>query len=184
MASLIFTDAIGTVTLTNGLDTIAGGVGSRFAGWVPFQRSVGATATSLGTGARTQFRFRVDYGASFQMTEIPNTTLPQVLRLQAHLEGGGTVRVVTDDVAGRVYATCCLAPDAEVGLELTDRAELLYTLSLSLINLGSQTPMLCEYSAVAGPRAVLFGWHVSQGVTGGTFTRSDASPRATFQTLA
>jgi hypothetical protein len=175
LASIRFTDTIGTATVTNGLDQIARGVGSRFAGWVPFQRAVGATATALGTGARTMYRFRTDYGASFQLRDIETTHLPEVLRLMEHLEAGGTVTVFTDDVYGRSYASCCLAPDGTVGLEMANNTDLTYTLSLALLNLGA-VPMLCDYSPSIGPASILFDWDVSRGITTGTYSRgSDAS---------
>jgi hypothetical protein len=178
LASIRFTDAIGTATVSNGLDAIAGGVGSRFAGWVPFQRPIGAVATALGTGARSMFRFRTDYGAGFQMRDIETTALPEVLRLMEHLESGGTCAVFTEDAYGRSYASCCLAPGAETQLEMANNTDLTYTLSLTLINLGA-VPMLCDYSPVIGPASILFDWDVSRGVTGGTFSRASA---ATFVT--
>lgn len=178
MASIRFTDAIGTATITNGLDQIARGVGSRFASWVPFQRPVGAVATALGTGARSMFRFRTDHGASFQMREIETTDLPQVLRLMEHLESGGTCAVFTDDIYGRSYASCCLAPGAEMQLEMASSTDLTYTLSLTLLNLGA-TPMLCDYSSVIGPASILFDWDASRGITTGTYSRASV---ATFVT--
>ena len=144
MASITFNDGA-AATLDNGLTAIASGVGSRFANWTPFTRKHGAAATSLATGARSMFTFRTEYGATFELRDIPNTTLPVVLRLKRHLEGGGTCTVNTGDGAAHSYATCGLAPDSAVGLSLADPANLLYTLSLSLINLGAASDMLCEY---------------------------------------
>lgn len=174
MASITFTDASGTATFDNAMATLAGGVASRFANWVPFQRPVGAVATSLGTGARAMFRFRTDYGASFQVPEIPLGNMATALRLQAHLLDGGTVIVRTDDAAGRTYTTCCLAPDGDVTLELADRQTLTYTMGLSLINLGG-TPMLCDYGTGMATRSARFAWQAANGVVGGTFTRTDAA---------
>lgn len=178
MARITFTDAIGRVDFTNGYDTFAQGVASRFGNWTPFQRPIGAAATSLGTGARSLFRFRTDYGASFEMTEIPALNLAAALRLQAHLLDGGTVQVVTDDALGRVYDTCCLAPDADVGLSLADRTDLVYTMTFTLVNLGG-TPMLCDYSPIIGPSGILFAWQASDAVAAGTFARTGT---ATFVT--
>jgi len=169
LANLRFTDSIGTATVDNGMAEIAGGVASRFAGWTPFQRPVGPAATALGTGARIQFTFRVDHGASFEVRDIAPALLPKVLRLMEHLERGGTVRVETGDVAGRVYPSCCLA--GEVTLQQENATDLTYTLGLTLLNLDA-TPMLCDYSPVAGPSSVLFAWDVSRAVTGGTFDRT------------
>jgi hypothetical protein len=171
LANLTFTDAIGTVTFDNGLAESAGGVGSRFSAWVPFQRPIGPATTSLGTGARYQFVFRTDYGASFEIRDVPVTLLPRAIRLQAHLESGGTVRVDTNDAYGRIYGTCCLAPGATVEMQQANATDLTYSLSLALINLDA-APMLCDYSPVIGPDSVLFDWDVSEAVTGGTFART------------
>jgi len=144
MASITFNDG-GAATLDNGLTAIASGAASRFANWVPFTRRFGASATALGTGARAMFTFRTEYGASFELREIPNSSLSIVLRLKRHLENGGTCTVNTGDSASRSYATCGLSPDGSVGLTLSDPQQLTYTLSLSLINLGAASDMLCEY---------------------------------------
>jgi hypothetical protein len=144
MASISFNDGV-AATLDNGLTAIAGGAASRFANWTPFTRRVGPSATSLATGARTMFTFRTDYGASFEMREIPASAMSVVLRLKRHLENGGTVTVTTGDSAARTYATCGLAPDAALGLTMTDPVQLTYTLSIALINLGAASDMLCEY---------------------------------------
>lgn len=169
MAKLVFTDSIGTAEVDNGFNETASGVASRFSSWTPFQKPIGPATTSLGTGARYQFAFRTDYGASFEIRDIDVVLLQKVLRLMAHLEGGGTVRVDTGDAHGRVYASCCLAPGAEPTLSQANATDLTYALSLTLINLGA-TPMLCDYSAPVS--SVLFAWDVSRSVTGGTFART------------
>jgi hypothetical protein len=171
LASIRFTDAAGTAVVSNGLDVIARGVGSRFAGWTPFAKPIGAVATALGTGARSMFRFRTDFGASFEIRDIDTVRLPEVLRLMAHLESGGTCAVFTDDVLGRSYASCCLAPEASTSLTQANATDLTYTLGLTLINLGG-TAMLCDYSPVLGQSEALFRWAVADGVSGGTFART------------
>jgi len=145
MASITFNDGA-AATLDNGLTAIASGVASRFANWTPFTRKVGASAQSLATGARAMFAFRTEYGATFEIREVPATALAVVLRLKRHLEGGGTCTVTTGDTSSRAYATCGLAGGAEVGLSQSDSVQLTYTVSLSLLNLaGSPADMLCEY---------------------------------------
>lgn len=151
MASISFTDGTGPVTLDNGTTAIAtptgtNGPGSRFADWMPFQRPIGPAVTALGTGQRYQYAFRTDFGASFTMTDIPNTKMSDMLRCQAWLLGGGTVSVATGDSSGRTYATCCLAPDGDVGITLQDKNVLLYSMSFVLINVASPpVAMICEY---------------------------------------
>lgn len=155
MGRVIFTDAIGSATLDNGLGVAGEGLAARFRGWTPFQRPIGPAKTALGTGARYQFAFRTDYGAAFSVAEIPETTVPVALRLMAHLLNGGTVRVETEDAQNRIYTSCGLAPDAEPTLELADPGHRLYRLALALINLGTAAPLLCEYTEFAVPGTVL-----------------------------
>ena len=147
MAKIVFTDTLGAVDFNNGLTTTALGVASRFSAWTPFQRPIGPAATALGTGARSQFAFRIDYGASFEIRDIPVSSLSDALRLMAHLERGGTVEVQTADAASRTYTTCCLAPGGEVSLAQSNATDLTYSMSLTLINLGA-AQMLCDYSNV------------------------------------
>lgn len=152
MAYIQFTDGTGSVTLTNSTDTIATnnpllktGPGSRFADWVPFQRSIGPRVPSLGTGRPYQFRFRTDYGASFTLLDIPNTKMSDMLRCQEWLLRGESVTVNTGDNALRSY-TCYLAPDGDVTIAMQDKNVLLYSMSFVLIN-GDNSPsaMLCIY---------------------------------------
>lgn len=141
MASIGF----GAQTLTNGLTGVADGVASRFANYTPFTRRVGDTAIALGTGARTMFTFRTDYGASFEMREIPNTSLGTALALIRHMQDGGVVTIDVDDGANGPYNNCVLAPDSDVTLAMQDNVELTYTLSVSVINLNA-ADMLCAYA--------------------------------------
>lgn len=67
-------------------------------------------------------------------------------RLVAHLLGGGTCSVATEDALGSTYATCGLWPGTMPSVRLTDRRTLLYALSLQLVNLaGSPVRMDCVY---------------------------------------
>jgi hypothetical protein len=144
MASISFTDGTGAATLDNGLTGSAAGVGSRFASWVPFTRRIGERAVALGTGASYAFTFRIDYGATFEMRDIPNTNQATIMRLIRHLEGGGTITVTTGDTAARTYSNCSINPETGPSLAFQDATFLTYTLSLSVINL-SGADMLCTY---------------------------------------
>lgn len=144
MASITFTDGTGTATLDNGLTSTAAGVGSRFASWTPFTRRVGESATALGTGARYSFTFRIDYGATFEMRDIPNSNQSVALRLIRHLQGGGTCTVTTGDTASRTYSQASLDPEGDVTLEFQDAQFLTYRMTFSLINLAG-ADMLCTY---------------------------------------
>lgn len=147
MATITFTDGTGAVTLDNGTTSMSSGVGSRFTDWTPFQRPIGPRVPALGTGRPYQFRFRTDYGASFTLTDIPNTKMSDMLRCQEWLLRGESVAVNTGDAASRSYATCYLAPDGDITITLQDRNVLLYSMSFVLIN-GAASPsaMLCVYN--------------------------------------
>lgn len=144
MASITFTDGTGTATLDNGLTATAAGVGSRFANWTPFTRRVGERAVSLGTGASYAFTFRIDYGATFEIRDIPNTNQTVALRLMRHLQGGGTCTVTTGDSASRTYSQSSLDPEGDVTLTFQDAQFLTYSMSFALINLAG-ADMLCTY---------------------------------------
>ena len=151
MASIVFNDstgltgAAGTVTLDNGTTSMSLGVGSRFTDWTPFQRPIGPRVPALGTGVPYQFRFRTDYGASFSLTDIPNTSMTDMLRTQEWLLRGLAVTVNTGDsgTPARSY-TAYLAPDGDVSITLQDKNLLLYSMSFTLIN-GTAAAMLCIY---------------------------------------
>lgn len=148
--SITFTDGIGAATLTNGKPT----PGDRFGNWVPSTMPIGESAVRQSDGATTMFVFRTDYGASFELSQIPVATTGGVRlvdiadRLIAWLLSGGTCAVNTGDVGSSAYATCGLKPGTTPTLTFSDRKNLEYTLTLSLINLaGSPVAMLCHYLA-------------------------------------
>lgn len=144
MASISFTDGTGAATLDNGTTAIAGGVGSRFASWTPFTRRIGERAVALGTGATYAFTFRIDYGATFTMRDIPASEQAIALRLIRHLLGGGTCTVTTGDTASRTYNNCSIDPEATPALAFQDATFLTYSFDVSVINL-SGADMLCTY---------------------------------------
>lgn len=140
-ATITFTDSIGAATLQN---DYPGTPASRFSNWTPSTKPYGDSVNTLATGATVMFRHRTDYGASFDLADIPVKAQADGVnyvaiadRLIAHLMSGGTVSVQTDDAGTRLYPTCGLAPGSTPTLRLTDRRNLLYTLSLSLINLAA-----------------------------------------------
>lgn len=146
--TITFTDAGGATTLKNGKPS----PGDRFANWVPMSRPVGDAAFRLSDGAMTKIRIRTDYGASFELRNIPIAAVGGVRlveiadRLVAHLMNGGTCAVNTGDSIASSYATCGLMPGTMPTLAQNDPALLEYTLSLSLINLaGSPIAMVVRY---------------------------------------
>lgn len=141
-SSLDWTDAVGSASLTNGKII----PGDRFANWQP--RSVPFTAgdetNDLGKGDLYIFEYREDHSASFEIVGIPYSSLDLMLRLQNHLEGGGTCQVTTGDRDANVYPECCLAPDSSIEIQFTDNVTMEFTVSMTLLNLDA-AQMLCRY---------------------------------------
>lgn len=119
----------------------------RFAGWVPMSRTVGVREENPFTGAVTVWRYRTDYGVSFELPGIrpyptggtlPVGESPLVLadRLQQHLVDGGLVTVETENVAGTTYV-CRLMSGTEPQLTLVDPRTLEYSLRLALVNVAA-----------------------------------------------
>jgi len=149
-SSISFADAFGAAVLTNGKPAPA----DRFGNWVPVSKPIGESASRQSDGAITMFVFRTDFGATFELAQIPVASIASIrlvdvaARLVAWLLQGGTCSVTTGDVEGHVYATCGLMPGSSPSLTMTDRRNLEYTLSLALINLaGSPAPMVCHWVA-------------------------------------
>lgn len=148
MASITFTDATGTATLTNGQPAPA----DRFANWSPQPQPIGSSVVIEGTGEIVQFATRMQYGATFDLENIPVATTGGVrlvdvaARLVAHLIGGGVCSLATGDAESNAYASCSLTPGTTPSLRLTDRRGLRYTLSLALINRAA-APLVCHYVA-------------------------------------
>lgn len=146
--SITFTDAVGAATLTNGKPT----PGDRFSNWLPMPKPIGDSVNRMSDLALMMFKTADAFGASFALTQIPVATSGGVrlvdvaARFMYHLENGGTCAVNTGDVDGNAYATCGLMPGTTPTLTLSDRQNLEYTLSVSLINLaGSPVRMVCHY---------------------------------------
>jgi hypothetical protein len=151
--TITFTDDVGAATLKNGKTS----PGDRFANWVPMKRPIGDVSYRLSDQAMTRFRTSWQYGASFELRNIPMATISSVRLVEvadryiAHLLNGGTCAVNTGDASSSAYATCGLMPGTTPSLTLTDPRLLEYALSVSLINLaGSPVQMVCRYSSVTG----------------------------------
>ena len=143
--TITFTDGTGAVTLTNNKATPA----DRFASWEPFVDEVGAFAHRLGSGVRDAFVFRTDYGAKFELRNIPASKHGDCIRLLKWLQDGGSVSVNTGDATSNVYATCGLRPNSTPALTYAPDGSIpQWNLSLELINVAD-TPaaMLCVYGS-------------------------------------
>lgn len=139
--SIVFTDAIGTATLTNSKPTPA----DRFTDWTPVTPANEDAVYTL-AGARSRWRYAQYYGASFTLDKIPVVDMDIILRLLRWLQTGGSVTVNTGDTSDRIYtATAFPNWDIPEGPELSDNKVLWYTLKLKLRNTAS-VDMLCNYS--------------------------------------
>lgn len=148
--SIVFTDAIGAATLTNGKPS----PGDRLSNFVPDPQPIGDSVNRASDLALMMFKTADQYGCSFDLTQIPVATtgglrlVEIAARLVYHLLNGGTCAVNTGDVSSSSYATCGLMPGTKPTLRLSDKTNLEYTLSLSLINLAaSPVMMVCRYAA-------------------------------------
>jgi hypothetical protein len=146
-ASIAFTDGIGAAVLNNGMGAVAGGLGSQFHDWTSEQHPIGVAKTALGTGARYMFKFRDDYLATFTLMEIPNANVVILDRLIAWLLLGGTCSVTTGDTLASVYATCGLAEGVTPQKKMSNKNDISWDLTLTLVNLGAAAPMTCVYAS-------------------------------------
>ncbi len=142
MAEIAFTDGQGPATLSNG----APAPGDRFRAWVPLQVIIGPIHHALGTGIPHVWAHRTDYGAKFSIGQIPDSEQEIAARLVLHLLSGGAVDIDTDDAGGNVYSTCYLWPGSTPELSAPDRTDLRRTLTLSILQPGATTPLVCHYS--------------------------------------
>ena len=133
-SEISYTDDAGSTTFSNGLDA----PGDRFNNWVPMNPMAGAEAEALGTGELFVFKFRDDYGASFEIREIAQDNVAAALRLIRHLNNAGEVTVTTGDADGNEY-TCKKWKGAEPSLSAADPKSLKRTLKLTLKSTLSET---------------------------------------------
>lgn len=131
--SIDWTDAIGSASLTNSKNF----PGDRLANWTPRSVPFGSSVNTL-AGDLIVWEDREDHSAAFDLVGIPYSSLGLMLRLQSHLSSGGTVQVTTGDRDDTVYPECCLAENAEVTIELTDKVTVEYTMSMTLLNLETE----------------------------------------------
>jgi hypothetical protein len=144
VASVSFTDTTGAATLTN---IYEGTPGTRLANWRTLSPLNGEAANEMESWALHTFQYGAVYGAEFTFPDIPNSQMETVDRLIRHLYlDGGTATLNTTDAASRSYT---IGPwrGAEVPEpELTDDVQLLYALTLRVVNAAaSPARMLCIY---------------------------------------
>lgn len=149
--TIVFNDGA-SATLKNGKTSPA----DRFANWVQMSRPVGDAVYRLSDGAMTRIALRTDYGAAFELRNIPVATVSSVRlvevadRLILWLLKGNTCTINTGDSSSSSY-TAGLMPGTMPSLRQSNSGLLEYDLSLSVINLaGSPSAMVCRYSSVTG----------------------------------
>ena len=126
--SISWTDGEGSATLTNGHPS----PGDRLGAWTPDRIPVGPPAVALGTGETYRWESRQDDLVSFEIAAIPGTELDKMLRLKYWLLSGGTVSVEASRPLADQFSYCCIAPDTEPVIEMTDRLMMEYTFSVQL----------------------------------------------------
>lgn len=147
-ASITFNDGSSATLVCDYPGTAA----ARFSNWTPMTRPAGDSVNRLSDAAIVMFVERTDYGASFTFEGIPVKSLATSAnmvavadRLIAWLMQGGTCSITTGGPASVTYASCGLWPGSSPSLQLTDKANLLYSLSLQVVN-RSATRMDCVYA--------------------------------------
>lgn len=145
MGYIAFVDSVGSAQVTNGLTL----EGRRFANWVPDIVRVGDRRTVLGTGRFYEYLYRQDYVARFQIENLKASDMATVMRWKAHALKGCDFVVYTEDDSSRTY-NCRLRPDTEPTIELVDRTNIEYTLTVEVMNTDVPTvPLQCIYSTGA-----------------------------------
>lgn len=133
--SISFNDGSGATTITS--------LTPRLGNWTPMVVRVGPNAVALGSGIAEQWKYRDDYGASFEMANVPASSLADLQRLRLWLVNGGTMTVATNDLSANSY-TVQLKEASTTPSWTLDRALLEYTVSFEVVN-TSAAPMTCIY---------------------------------------
>lgn len=138
MGYIDFTDENGNAQVTNGLTA----PGRRFANWTPDTVRIADRRTALGSGITYEYLYRQDYVASFQINNIPVTSLPTVIRWKNWAMKGCGFTVVTEDTQSRTYQ-CYLRPGTEPEIEMSDSTTLEYSLTVEVMS-AERPPELLE----------------------------------------
>ena len=133
--SIAFNDGSGTTTITSPVP--------RLGNWTPLATPIGPNAVALGSGIAEQWAHRTDYGASFELANVPASSLADLQRLRLWLLNGNTMTVSTNDLAARSY-TVQLKEGSAAPSWVLDRALLEYTVSFEVVN-TSAAPLTCVY---------------------------------------
>lgn len=107
MASITFTDATGTATVTNAWPLAI----RRFTGYAA-RPDVKAERAEALTGEAYVYVFAQLYDASFSLDDVDNADQALVMRLLRHCANAGIFSVATNDAAARTYPSVqCVGTD-------------------------------------------------------------------------
>ena len=137
MASIVWTGG----TLQN---VWAATPAARLNSFEPDVTPVGQVRELLANGDTRMWLYRTDYTATFEIRDIPNSSLALCLALKLHLMSGGTVSLVTDDTQNNVYPNCGRAPGTTIERPKLDPVTMRYSMTLALRN-RDNAPLLAIY---------------------------------------
>jgi len=142
-ASIVFTDAGGTVTITmadHGLAT------ARFNGWYVDPQFAGETAENPG-GRMYAFRMGMRRRVKFEMPRIVEQDELKVHRLKEHVDNAGFFKIITGDIASREYDECQTVKGTTVGIRRNPENRDMTLIIHATHQAASPQPMLCIYAA-------------------------------------
>ena len=135
-ASISFDDGSGVQTIN------ASPTRARFNKWRPRPATIGERAIAVGDGAGYHWAHRTDYGASFELPNIPHTSEAVLQDFLLHANGFGLFTITPDDSEANSYANCQIAPGTFAEISDPDTETLEYTLTLQVIDLSPSPAQL------------------------------------------
>ena|SRR5687768_5113409 len=139
-ATISFNDGSGVQTITPS-STV-----NRLNKWRPRPQSIGERAIAVGDGAGYHWAHRTDYGASFELPNIPNTSEAVLQAFLLHANAFGLFTITSADSESNTYTACQIAPGTFMELSDPDPETLEYTLYGQVINLSaSPAPLRVVY---------------------------------------
>lgn len=111
-ATISFDDGSGVQTITPSPSH------ARLNRWRPRPQSIGERAIAVGDGAGYHWAHRTDYGASFELPNIPNTAEAVLQDFLLWANAFGRFTITSNDSESNVYTACQIAPGTF--MELSD----------------------------------------------------------------
>jgi len=135
-ASISFDDGSGTQTISPSPTR------TRFNKWRPRPMSIGERSIAVGDGAGYHWPQRRDYGASFELPNIPNTQERVLQDFLLWANAFGQFTITPDDSESNSYSNCQIAPGTFAEISDPDTETLEYTLTLQVIDLSPSPAQL------------------------------------------